>query len=200
MHSPLKYLSFAVATLILTLISERSLIGATVNNVAYRSLALSEQTNTRLPVQESGAEVERLFREGVEQLDREQRLEARQSFEQALEIERKLGEPEIEDDASRIQTIEEVRSLVAIYTPLKDANETIEFSKTTLALAREQRDRDKELKALITLGDAYISLGEYDQAVESARASVTLAQELQNFQAKASAFITLARVDNSVEN
>ena len=198
MHSPLKYLSFAVATLILTLISGRSISGATVNNVAYRSLAPSEQTNTRLPVQESGAEVERLFREGVEHLDREQRLEARQSFEQALEIERKLGEPEIEDDASWIQTIEELRSLVAIYTPLKDANETVEFSKTTLALAREQRDRDKELEALITLGDAYISLGEYDQAVESARASVTLAQELQNFQAKASAFITLASAYESL--
>ena len=110
--------------------------------------------------------------------------------------------------ATLLFSLSSPRSLIAI-TPKAVASDsqtqttqesikTIEFSKATLAIARERGDRDTELKILIALGDAYNSIGEYEQAVESANASLALAQELQNSQAKAVAFVTLASAYQSL--
>jgi CHAT domain-containing protein len=81
--------------------------------------------------------------------------------------------------------------------PIQDSR-VIEGFKKTLASARELGDRVTELKVLVALGDAYNSLGKYNQAVESAKASLALAQELQNPQAKAVAFVTLASAYESL--
>ena len=184
MYLRLKFLSFAVASLLFYVSSPRPTFGSSLNVVSSQSQAQTTQN--------SETEAEQLSQQGIEQLNRGHVLEAARTFEQALKVYRQLSPSSTKELSTKTKEIEILRKLVEVYTSLKDSRKTIELSKETLAIARELKDRNTELKLLIALGDAYNFLGEYGQAGEYARASLALAEELQNPQAKAAAFVMLA--------
>ena len=184
MHLRLKFLSFAVASWLFYVSSPRPTFGSSFKVVPSQSQAQTTQ--------DSESEAEQLSQQGIDQLNKGESLEAASTFEQALKVYMQLSPSSTKDISTNTKEIEILRKLVGVCTSLKDPSKTIELSKSSLAIARELKDRDTELKLLIALGDAYNCLGEHGQAREYARASLALAQELQNPQAKAAAFVTLA--------
>lgn len=174
MRRPVKSLSFAVASWLFSVSSPQPLI------------AIASDVATSI-TQDSQSRAEQLFQEGIQQLSRNQLLAAAQTLEQALEIYRTR-----KDTESPARQVEIIKSLVRVYTSLRDSSKVAEFSQVGLAIAQKLGSQAMELEFLNALGNADNALGKYQQAVESATASLALAQKLQNSQAQAAAFVLLA--------
>ena len=190
MRRSLKFFSFVVASLLLSVSSPRPLMGTTLSSISSDSQAQQ--------IQNSVTEAGQLSRQGIEQFNRGQLPEAAHTLKQALEIYTDLDTRFGKSARNSTEKINTLRNLVKVYISLKAPSQAVEISQQMLENARKIGDRDAELNLLMALGDAYNSSGDYQQAIESATASLALAQELKNYQAKAAAFVTLASAYQSL--
>jgi len=190
MRRTLKFFSFVVASLLLSVSSPRPLMGTTLSSIPSDSQAQQ--------IQNSVTEAGQLSRQGIEQFNRGQLPEAAHTLKQALEIYTDLDTRFGKSARNSTEKINTLRNLVKVYISLKAPSQAVEISQQMLENARKIGDRDAELNLLMALGDAYNSSGDYQQAIESATASLALAQELKNYQAKAAAFVTLASAYQSL--
>jgi CHAT domain-containing protein/Flp pilus assembly protein TadD len=117
-------------------------------------LLLAQSSNTA----DRKAEADRLFQQGIEQYRISQFREALQSWEQALDIYREIGDRAGEGRA--------LGNLGNAYLSLGDYQQAIDLYEQHLAIAREIGDRAGEGRALNNLGIAYRSLGDYQQAID----------------------------------
>lgn len=81
-----------------------------------------------------------------------------ESYKQALDISRLIGDPKRESDA--------LQNLGNAYAKLGEINKVIDSFERALAIAHEIQDRDRESTILVDLGVAYFDLGEICKAIE----------------------------------
>lgn len=184
MHQSLKFLRLTVTSLLFCVSSPQFVIGTTVSSLPRNSQA------QRIPNPQTDRKP--LYSDRIIQFNQDKLSENIYTFEQFIETYRILNNELDTSINSRIEETNNFKNLIKLDTAPKEPNKLIEISQETLRVARKSGDRNTELKVLISLGDAYNSLGNYQLAIESATASLEIAQELQNFQAKATAFVTLA--------
>ena len=124
------------------------------------------------------AEADRLFQQGNQQFSVSQFREALQSWEQALNIYREIGDRQGEANA--------LGGLGIAYASLGDYPKAIEFLQQSLAIARDIGDRQWEAGSLGNLGIAYASLGDYPKAIELHQQSLAIARDLGDHRGEAS--------------
>lgn len=81
----------------------------------------------------------------------------------------------------------------------RDDSQAIESLEQDLALAREKRDTQKEIKLLIKLGSIYYSGSDYDQALKIYQESFIKAQEITDHQLRALSLLGLGWVYQRIE-
>ncbi|MBE9138011.1 CHAT domain-containing protein [Nodosilinea sp. LEGE 07088] len=115
-------------------------------------------------------EATRLLRQGLRQLDLSQFQAALQSWEQALEMYRELG-----DRAGESRTL---GNMGIAYRSLGQYERAIDFYEQDLAITREIGDRPGEGAALGNLGNAYGDLGQYGRAIDFYEQRRAIAREV----------------------
>ncbi|MFZ1025588.1 MAG: tetratricopeptide repeat protein [Limnoraphis robusta] len=131
---------------------------------------LSESPVLAQTQQQRQAEADRLFNQGIQQGKTSQFREALQSFQQALEIYREIGNRQGEANS--------LGNLGITYRSLGQYQKAIEFYQQQLTIAREIGDRKGEGASLNNLGIAYNSLGQYQKAIEFHQQWLTIAREI----------------------
>ena len=127
------------------------------------SVAFYIPVHSQLPVvaqaiEGSEAEGDRLFLQGIQQIQTSQLTAALNSWQQALQIYRAIK--------NRLKEGIALGNLGAAYGSLGNSAKAIEYTQQYLAIAREIKDRQGEGKALGNLGDAYLNLGNNAKAIE----------------------------------
>jgi CHAT domain-containing protein/tetratricopeptide (TPR) repeat protein len=125
------------------------------------------------------AEADRLFNQGIKQLQTSQFTAALQSWQQALSIYRSIQDRQSERKA--------LVSLGLAYYSLGDYKKAIDYGQQQLAIAREIQDRQSEGEALGNLGGAYHSLGDYPKAIDYLQQWLAIARSLQDRQGEGKA-------------
>jgi len=118
------------------------------------------------------AEADRLFKQGVEQLQTSQFQAALQSWQQALIIYREIKDRQGEGRA--------LGTLGIAYILLGDYTKAIEYQQQSLVIAREIKDRQSEGQALGILGGAYVFLENYAKAIEYIQQQLAIAREIKD--------------------
>ena len=129
------------------------------------------------------AEADRLFDQGLEQLQTSQFQAALQSWQQALIIYREIKHRQGEGRA--------LGNLGLAYRHLGDYAKAIEYAQQDLAIEREIKDREGEGIALGNLGIAYRHLGDYAKAIEYAQQQLAIAREIKDRQSEGAALGSL---------
>ena len=130
------------------------------------------------------AEADRLFKQGVEQLQTSQFQAALQSWQQALIIYREIKDRQGEGRA--------LGTLGIAYILLGDYTKAIEYQQQSLVIAREIKDRQSEGQALGILGGAYVFLENYAKAIEYIQQQLAIAREIKDRQSEGVGAIRLA--------
>ncbi|MBD1879937.1 tetratricopeptide repeat protein [Coleofasciculus sp. FACHB-T130] len=139
----------------------------------YSRRSLAEET----PI--SDRAVARLLVEGLQQLRNNQLPEAAQSFQKALEVERKGSNRKQEAFISRL--------IGWSYTDLGQHTQALDYFQQALAIYREMGDRNsggsyasrrEELSTLDNIGWSYVALKQYPQALESFQQALATYREI----------------------
>jgi CHAT domain-containing protein/Tfp pilus assembly protein PilF len=140
----------------------------------YRLIAVQTPPGQATPALTTAAmaevEANQLLQQGIQQFNVSQFREALQSWEQALDIYREIGDRAGEGGA--------LVNLGSAYYSLGDYQQAIDFYEQRLAIAREIGDRAGEGKALGGLGNAYLSLGDYQQAIDLYEQQLVITREI----------------------
>lgn len=131
-------------------------------------------------------EADRLFAQGIEQLNSSQFREALRSWEQALAIYRLIG-----DRGNEGATL---GNLGLAYDILGDYRQAISFHEQHLRIIREMRHRSAEGRVLGNLGLAYASLGDYQQAIAFHEQDLAIAREMRDRSSEGQALRHLGHV------
>ncbi|MBD2428886.1 CHAT domain-containing protein [Phormidium sp. FACHB-1136] len=131
-------------------------------------------------------EADRLFAQGIEQLNSSQFREALRSWEQALAIYRLIG-----DRGNEGATL---GNLGLAYDILGDYRQAISFHEQHLRIIREMRHRSAEGRVLGNLGLAYASLGDYRQAIAFHEQDLAIAREMRDRSSEGQALRHLGHV------
>ena len=134
-------------------------------------------------IEASEAEGDRLFQQGIHQIQTGQFPAAVNSWQQALEIYRALKNRRGEAAA--------LANLGAAYLSLGNYAKAIEYSQQYLALSREMKDRKGEAVGLGNLGLAYRFLRNDAKAIEYLQQSLALAREIKDRELEAAALLNL---------
>jgi CHAT domain-containing protein len=118
------------------------------------------------------AEADRLFRQGLQQIQSSQFEAALQSWQQALVMYRELK--------YRTQEGAALGNLGVAYQSLENYSKAIDYQEQSLAIAREMKHREGEEKALGNLGVAYRFLGNYSKAIDYQEQSLAIAREMKH--------------------
>jgi CHAT domain-containing protein/tetratricopeptide (TPR) repeat protein len=162
MPYPLRYLSLATATLLLSLTP--SFLPFTLK---FEPLAVQAQT-----IQNREAEAFRLLKQGIQQLDRGQFREALEPSQQALVIFREIGNGI--GEGTILNLIGEV------YNNLGQYPKALEFYQQALALCREISYRQGEGLSLNNIGYVYHDLGQYRKALEFYQQALVIRREVSH--------------------
>jgi CHAT domain-containing protein/uncharacterized protein HemY len=140
----------------------------------YRLIAVQTPPGQATPALTTAAmaevEANQLLQQGIQQYRVSQFREALQSWEQALDIYREIGDRAGEGRA--------LNNLGEVYRNLGDYQQAIDLYEQGLAIAREIGDRAGEGRALGNLGSAYLSLGDYQQAIDFYEQDLAIAREI----------------------
>jgi CHAT domain-containing protein len=159
-HTYSRPLSLLAATFLLICIDPISL-----TPLANHSLALAQTTEDRK------AEADRLLQQGIQQLDTSQFRAALQSWQQALEIYREIGDRAGEGAA--------LGNLGNAYADLGQYQRAIEFYEQALAIAREIGDRAGEGRALGNMGVLRANQNQPELAIAFLKQSVKVREAIR---------------------
>ncbi|ERT04965.1 TPR repeat family protein [Lyngbya aestuarii BL J] len=149
-------------------------------NVLAESPVLAQSQDQRK------AQADQLLEQGIQQYKTSQFQEALQSFQQALEIYREIGDRNGEGRS--------LGSLGNAYRRLGQYQEAIEFYQQWLTIAREIGDRNGEAGSLGGLGNVYNNLGQYQKAIEFHQQWLAIAREIGDRDGEASSLGNLGNV------
>ncbi|MEG4485195.1 CHAT domain-containing tetratricopeptide repeat protein [Microcoleus sp. D2_18a_B4] len=151
----------------------------------HSPLPVSAQTTDAREV-----EGDRLFQQGIQQIQTSQLRAALNSWQQALQIYRAIK--------NRLKEGIALGNLGAAYGSLGNSAKSIEYTQQYLAIARELKDRQGEGKALGNLGVAYRNLGDYAKAIEYSQQYLAIAREIRDRQGEWNALGNLGAVYGSL--
>ncbi|MBD1839986.1 tetratricopeptide repeat protein [Coleofasciculus sp. FACHB-501] len=160
MHYRLRYLSFTTATLLLSVTFP--LLPLTSN---FEPLVVQAQTT-----QDRTAEAKRLNAEGLQQLDRGQFREGLEKFQQALAINREIGDRKGEGVI--------LNNIGRVYDSLGQYPKALEFYQQALAIRKEVGDKAGEGTTLNNIGAVYNYLGQYPKALEFYQQALAIRKEV----------------------
>ncbi|NEO25994.1 MAG: tetratricopeptide repeat protein [Kamptonema sp. SIO4C4] len=141
-------------------------------------------------VEERKAEADRLLQQGIEQFRVSNFRGALQSWEQALEIYREIGNRKGEANS--------LGNLGLAYRNLGEYQQAIDYFQQSLTIFQEIGDRQGEGASLGNLGTAYDSLGEYQQAIDYYQQSLTIAREIGNRNGEGNSLMGLGNAYSSL--
>ncbi|MEO1348918.1 MAG: CHAT domain-containing protein [Cyanobacteria bacterium J06635_15] len=154
---------------------EYSLKITEISNVDYvQAIEIEAQKN----------EADRLLLIGFQQYSRSQFSDALDSFEQALEVYRIIGD--------RIGEGSALNGLGFVYDDFGQYERAIDVYEQMLSIARETGYRPLEAAALGNLGLIYEDLGQYEQAIDFYQQSLAIEQELGDRREEAGSLNNLA--------
>ncbi|MBD2086642.1 tetratricopeptide repeat protein [Coleofasciculus sp. FACHB-542] len=160
MHYRLRYLSFATATLLLSVTFP--LLPLTSN---FEPLVVQAQTT-----QDRNAKAKRLNEEGLQQLDRGQFQEGLEKFQQALAINREIGDRKGEGVS--------LNNIGLAYNNLDRYPKALEFYQQALAIFIESRDKAEEGNTRSNIGLVYRKLSQYPKALEFYQQALAIRKEI----------------------
>jgi CHAT domain-containing protein len=128
------------------------------------STALAQTQDARI------VEGDRFFQQGVQQFHTKQFQAALQSFQQALEIYREIG--------NRKREAYLLAALGGVCNILNQYQQAINFYQQALPLLREIGDRQWESITLAGMGKAYDSQGQYQQALEHYQQALAIRRKI----------------------
>ena len=131
-----------------------------------------------------------LLMHGTWQFERSQFHEALQTWEQALQIYRDIGDLEGEGQA--------LGMLGIAYFSLGDYHRAIDFHEQSLRIARELSNQQEEERTLGNLGIAYYGLGDYRRAINFHEQALVISQALANWSGQGRTLMNLGNVHNSL--
>ncbi|ERT08704.1 TPR repeat family protein [Lyngbya aestuarii BL J] len=120
---------------------------------------------------ERKAEADQLFQQGLQQAKTSQFREALQSWQQALEIYREIGD--------RKGEVASLSNLGSAYNSLGQYQKAIEFHQQHLTIAREIGDRNGEASSLGNLGVALLDLNKPAEAEVELRKAIDVFESLR---------------------
>jgi CHAT domain-containing protein/Tfp pilus assembly protein PilF len=164
MYPYLRRLSVFTATLLIGLSCPLQVVGNT-----WGSSAVLAQTQTR---QQQNAEVVRLNKLGLQQLNQGQFREALATFEQALAICREIGNRQGEGAT--------LSNIGAVYSNVGQYPQALKNYQQALAIHQEIGDKAGEGTTLSNIGVVYRSLGQYPQALENYQQALAIHQKIGN--------------------
>ncbi|MEO0827536.1 MAG: CHAT domain-containing tetratricopeptide repeat protein, partial [Cyanobacteria bacterium J06642_9] len=160
--------------LAVTLVGMPFIASAKASTPIYQSTTETKQTsNTNV----QWAEAERLFQQGIQQYQVSQFQLALESWQQALEIYRAIGDRQGEATS--------LGNLGLAYYALGDYPRSIDFHQQSLEIDRQIGDRQGEATSLDNLGNAYYALGEYQRAIDFHQQSLDIARQIGDRQGEA---------------
>ncbi|MEP0858063.1 tetratricopeptide repeat protein [Trichocoleus sp. DQ-U1] len=160
MHYRLRYLSFTTATLLLSVTFP--LLPLTSN---FEPLVVQAQTT-----QDRNAKAKRLNEEGLQQLDRGQFREGLEKFQQALAINREIGDRKGEGVS--------LNNIGLAYNNLDRYPKALEFYQQALAIFIESRDKAEEGNTRSNIGLVYRKLSQYPKALEFYQQALAIRKEI----------------------
>ncbi|MEP0751460.1 tetratricopeptide repeat protein [Trichocoleus sp. Lan] len=160
MHYRLRYLSFTTATLLLSVTFP--LLPLTSN---FEPLVVQAQTT-----QDRNAKAKRLNEEGLQQLDRGQFREGLEKFQQALAIDREIGDRKGEGVS--------LNNIGLAYNNLDRYPKALEFYQQALAIFMESRDKAEEGNTRNNIGLVYRKLSQYPKALEFYQQALAIRKEI----------------------
>lgn len=199
MHRPLKFLSFAAATLLLSLSSPRAIFATSLDAAASNTNAQNGKSD-KLPSENLKAEAQQLSRDGETELqliDLGNAYNSLEEYEQAVES--------AKNRLALAQTLENDRARAAAFVTLARTYQSMASSENDyytanrtavsgLTTAWKVNDYDSEAKALAILGNTYNALGNTKKAWVFAKRGLNIAKENNIQVAAASSLLTLASV------
>ncbi|MBD1881766.1 tetratricopeptide repeat protein [Coleofasciculus sp. FACHB-T130] len=162
MHYRLRYLSFTTATLLLSVTFP--LLPLTSN---FEPLVVQAQTT-----QDRNAKAKRLNEEGLQQLDRGQFQEGLEKFQQALAINREIGDRKGEGVS--------LNNIGLAYNNLDRYPKALEFYQQALAIFMESRDKAEEGNTRSNIGLVYRKLSQYPKALEFYQQALAIRREIDD--------------------
>ncbi|MBV6622711.1 MAG: tetratricopeptide repeat protein [Rivularia sp. (in: Bacteria)] len=155
-----RFLLVAVTTLVTT--SLQSVV--VVPGMLPAQQVLAQTTEARK------AEADRLFNQGIQQIEANQLESALQSWKQALQIYREIND--------RAGVGDVLNNLGLAYHRLGDSKKAIDFLQQSLPIAKKLGDRAGVGNALNNLGLAYRRLGDFKKAIEYHKQALVIFKEL----------------------
>ncbi|MEG4424610.1 MULTISPECIES: tetratricopeptide repeat protein [unclassified Microcoleus] len=122
--------------------------------------------------QNTKTEADRLFQQGNEQLNSGELQKALETYQQVLEIRRKIGDRPGEGEV--------LHKIGVVYHRLSQYHQAVEFYQKALEVRRNLGDRTGEAATLHNLGDVYRLLGQYQQALEVLQQALAIRQEFND--------------------
>ncbi|MEM8543243.1 MAG: tetratricopeptide repeat protein, partial [Cyanobacteria bacterium P01_H01_bin.119] len=184
------------ATVVVTLPnSSRYIVAAIAANEApgegsYRlSVTIASAAAGRQAEQQT--EADRLFQQGIQQHRTSQFHSAIQSWQQALEIYRTIGNRQGEANS--------LGNLGLAYLSLGQYQRAIEFHQQSLDIDRDIGNRQGEANSLGNLGLAYHSLGQYQRAIEFHQQTLAIARDIGDRQGEAASLGNLGLAYDSLD-
>ncbi|MGV0107572.1 hypothetical protein NSTCB13_06460 [Nostoc sp. DSM 114160] len=138
------------------------------------------------------AEADKLFQQGIQQLDTSQFEAALQSWQQALKLYQQIKNRQGEGKA--------LGSLGVAYFYLGNYAKAVEYHQQHFAIAREIKDRQSEGAALGNLGIVYSHLGNYAKAIEYHQQHLAIAREIKDRQSEGKALGNLGNAYSHLGN
>lgn len=120
----------------------------------------------------NGAEVDKLFQEGVQQYRRGEYPKALATYQRVLEIRQQLN-----DKAGIGQTL---NNMGEVYLGLSQPDKAWEVLLQALAIRRELKDRKGEGETLNNLGSVYLLKSQYDKALETLQQALAISREVKD--------------------
>jgi CHAT domain-containing protein/Tfp pilus assembly protein PilF len=161
-----KKLSFLSALLFCYLLFLASPLLQRSNTLALEAPEQSQK------VQNTKTEADRLFQQGNEQLNSRELQKALETYQQVLEIRRKIGD--------RAGEGEVLHKIGVVYHRLSQYDRAVEFYQKALEVRRNLGDRIGEAATLHYLGEAYRLLGQYQQALEVLQQALAIRKEFND--------------------
>ena len=175
-----------LAILAVSLIGMPFIATAQASIPIYQNTAETKQANH---INAQRSEAEQLLHQGIQQYQTSQFQAALESWQQALEIYRAIGDLQREADS--------LGNLGLAYDSLSDYQRAIEFHQQSLAIAQQIGDRQGEASSLGRLGNVYRSLGQYQRAIDFLEQSLAIAREIGDRQEEANSLGNLGNVHAS---
>ncbi len=160
MHYRLRSLSLATATLLLSVIS--LLLPLTLK---FEPLVVQAQTT-----QDRKAELVRLNKEGLQQLNTGQVREALEKFQKALVLVRDIGDRQGEGLI--------LNNIGLAYDKLGQYPKALEFYQPALVILKESGNEAEEGNTLNNIGLVYRKLGQYPKALEFYQQALTIHKQI----------------------